>query len=157
LGINFRVATIRDAEIIGSLVIDLTTEICKLTNEKHFDIDLNGTIKRCKKLIKDGHYSVIIGVNDNQPIAVATMTETYSLYAGGKIGVIHEFYVCPEFRSFGVGSMLIENVKSYGAKHDWSCIELCTPPLPKFDRTLRFYEKNGLTPVGGRKMRQALM
>ncbi len=154
--VNFRVATIKDSEIIGSLVVELTTEICELTKAQHFDIDLNGTIQRCRELIRDGHYSAIIGVYENNPVAVVTMTETYALYAGGKIGVIQEFYVSPEFRDSGVGSMLIEQVQDYANKHQWSCIELCTPPLPEFERTLNFYQKNGLIPVGGRKMRQAL-
>jgi GNAT superfamily N-acetyltransferase len=154
--INFRVATIKDSEIIGSLVVDLTAEICELTKAQHFEIDLSGTIQRCSELINDGHYSAIIGVYDNSPIAVVTMTETYALYAGGKIGVIQEFYVSPDFRSSGVGSMLIEQVQNYGCEHNWSCIELCTPPLPEFQRTLNFYQKNGLITVGGRKMRQAL-
>lgn len=52
--------------------------------------------------------------------------------------------------------MLIQQVQDYGKKHNWSCIELCTPPLPEFEQTLNFYQKNGLTPVGGRKMRQTL-
>lgn len=155
--ISFREATLKDSEVIGSLVVELTTEICELTNAQHFDIDLNGTIQRCKSLISDGHYLAIIGVYENNPIAVVTMTETYALYAGGKIGVIQEFYVSPEFRASGVGSMLIEQVQDYGKKHNWSCIELCTPPLPEFKRALNFYQKNGLSPVGGRKMRQALV
>ena len=155
--INFREATLIDSELIGSLVVELTTEICALTKSQHFDIDLNGTIQRCHELIRDGHYSAIIGMYENKPIAVVTMTETYALYAGGKIGVIQEFYVSPEFRASGVGSMLIEQVQDYGKKHDWSCIELCTPPLPEFERTLNFYKKSGLIPVGGRKMRQTLV
>lgn len=156
MNLKFREATPKDSELIGSLVVKLTTEICELTKSQHFDIDLNGTIQRCHELIRDGHYSAIIGDYENKPISVVTMTETYALYAGGKIGVIQEFYVSPEFRASGVGSMLIEQVQDYGKKHNWSCIELCTPPLPEFERTLNFYQKNGLIPVGGRKMRQAL-
>lgn len=97
--VNFRVATIKDSKTIGSLVVELTTEICELTKAPHFNIDLNGTIQRCSELIADGHYSAIIGVYENNPIAVVTMIETYALYAGGKIGVIQEFYVSPEFRA----------------------------------------------------------
>ncbi|KGJ88000.1 GNAT family N-acetyltransferase [Thalassotalea sp. ND16A] len=138
-------------------MVELTTEICELTKAQHFDIDLNGTIQRCHELIRNGHYSAIIGVCDNNPIAVVTLTETYALYAGGKIGVIQEFYVSPDLRASGVGSMLIEQVQGYGKKQNWSCIELCTPPLPEFERTLKFYQKNGLIPVGGRKMRQSLV
>ncbi|XPF94681.1 GNAT family N-acetyltransferase [Colwellia sp. RE-S-Sl-9] len=154
--INFSVATTKDSEIIGSLVVALTTEICELTKAQHFDINLNGTIERCRELIRDGHYAAIIGEYKNKTIAVVTFTETYALYAGGKIGVIQEFYVLPEYRSSGVGSMLIEQAQNYGKQHEWSCIELCTPPLPEFERTLNFYQQNGLLPVGGRKMRQAL-
>ncbi len=154
--INFRRATAKDSEIIGNLVVALTNEISSLTNAKHFDNDLNETIQRCNELIQDGHYCAIIGEYENNPIAVVTMTETYALYVSGKIGVVQEFYVAPQFRASGVGSMLIEQVKGYGKRCNWSCIELCTPPLPEFERTLNFYQQNGLNPVGGRKMRQML-
>ena len=149
-------ATPDKAEIIGSLVVQLTQEICERTNAQHFDIDLEGTIQRCEELLTAGHYAAIIGWSENVPIAVSTITETYALYAGGKIGVIQEFYVIPEFRSSGVGAMLIEQVKNYGNKYGWLCIELCIPPLLEFERALSFYQNNGLVPVGGRKMRQHL-
>jgi GNAT superfamily N-acetyltransferase len=154
--LEFILATPNNAEIIGSLVVKLTQEICERTHAQHFKIDLAGTVQRCEALLSAGHYAAIIGWSDNIPVAVSTITETYALYAGGKIGVIQEFYVIPEFRSSGVGAMLIEQVRHYGQKHDWSCIELCTPPLPEFERTISFYQHNGLIPVGGRKMRQHL-
>ena len=157
MNINFRKGTPQDSEIVGALVVELTNEISKLTNAQHFDIDLNSTIKRCSALIRDGHYAVIIAEYQNNPIAMVTMTETYALYVGGKIGVIQEFYVSPKYRDFGVGSMMIEEVQRYGRQQNWSCIELCTPPLPVFENTVRFYQKNGLIPVGGRKMRQTLV
>ncbi|VVC82426.1 GNAT family N-acetyltransferase [Sideroxydans sp. CL21] len=154
--LEFTQATPDKAKIIGSMVVQLTQEICERTNAKHFDIDLESTVQRCEELLSAGHYAAIIGWADNIPVAVSTIAETYALYAGGKIGVIQEFYVIPEFRSSGVGAVLIEQVRSYGQKRAWSCIELCTPPLPEFDRTISFYQNNGLVPVGGRKMRQNL-
>lgn len=156
MNIHFKEATLNDCEIIADFVIELTDEICQLTNAKHFNIDLNSTITQCHTLMSNGHYAAIIALCDNTPIGVVTLTETYALYAAGKIGVIQEFYVSPKFRDSGVGSMLIEQVKKYGKQQSWSCLELCTPPLPEFDRTLMFYQKNGLSPVGGRKMRQSL-
>lgn len=156
MNINFRKGTCEDAEIVGAFVVELTSEISILTNTQHFDIDLNSTIERCSELIRDGHYCVIIAEHQNKPIAVVTMTETYALYVAGKIGVIQEFYVSPKYRSSGVGSMIIEEVQDYAKQQNWSCIELCTPPLPEFENTVRFYQKNGLTPVGGRKMRKTL-
>ena len=112
--LEFSQATPGEAEIIGSLVVQLTQEICERTNVQHFDIDLEGTVRRCEELLSAGHYAAIIGWSDNIPVAVSTITETYALYAGGKIGIIQEFYVIPELRSSGVGAMLIEQVKNHG-------------------------------------------
>ena len=154
--LEFIQASPDEAEIIGSLVVQLTQEICERTNAHHFNIDLAGTVQRCKELLSAGHYAAIIACSGNIPVAVSTITETYALYAGGKIGLIQEFYVVPEFRSSGIGAKLIEQVRNYGQNRGWSCLELCTPPLPEFERTLSFYQDNGLVPVGGRKMRQQL-
>ena len=156
MSIVFNIAVVEDSEIIGSLVTKLTDEICARTNSNPFDIDINGTIARCAGLMRQGHYGAVIGFSEGTPIAVSTFTESYALYAGGKVGIIPEFYVDPSYRSVGVGAQLISEVKRYGKSRGWSCIELCTPPLPEFDRTLAFYKENGLEPVGGRKMREYL-
>lgn len=154
MSIQFAIATDSDAEVIARFVIKLTEEICLKTNAKFFSINLAETIERCRKLISDKNYGAIIGCMADQPIAMSTFTESYALYAGGKIGIIPEFYVEPIHRSSGVGAKLISSVKDYGRHQGWSCIELCTPPLPEFERTLTFYQNNGLMAVGGRKMRE---
>lgn len=154
--LKFIQATPDHAEIIGSLVVQLTQEICERTHAQHFDIDLADTIEHCAELLSAGHYAAIVGWSENIPVAVATIAETYALYAGGKIGVVQEFCVIPKFRCSGVGALLIEQLRTYGQQRGWSCMELCTPPLPEFERTLSFYENNGLAAVGGRKMRQNL-
>lgn len=154
MNINFKNATIEDAKIIGELIIELTKEISQITNSTLFVINVDSTIKTCAELLKNGNYGAIICSNNERPIAVSTFTESYALYAGGKIGIIPEFYVIPECRSCGVGEELISKVRALGIKKGWSCIELCTPPLPEFERTIKFYQKTGMNPVGGRKMRQ---
>lgn len=154
--VHFNYATPSDAIVVARLVEALTTEICNRTNSQHFDIDLEGTTRRCKDFLENGYYSAILGFYADQPVALATLAETYALYAGGKIGVIQEFYVTPVFRSRGVGEALIAQVRAHGERKAWACMELCTPPLPAFERTLAFYQSNGLMPVGGRKMRQSL-
>lgn len=156
MSIQFTLATESDAEVIAKFVIKLTEEICLKTNAKFFSINLDETVERCRELIRDKNYGAIIGCIADQPIAMSTFTESYALYAGGKIGIIPEFYVKPAQRSSGVGAKLLSALKEHGRHHGWSCIELCTPPLPVFERTLAFYESNGLMPVGGRKMRQYL-
>lgn len=142
-----------DATIVGNMVIQLTEEISESTNTQTFDIDENSTIARCRIFIENSFYKVFIVFNDDAVIAMATISETYALYAGGKMGIIQEFYVLPEFRSFGVGAELFKHIKSHGLKREWSCLELCTPPLPEFERSVLFYQQNGFSAVGGRKMR----
>lgn len=156
MSLTFRQATPADAELVCTLVMQLTAEICQVTKAQHFDINPNDTAELCHTLLSDGVYTAIIAFDGDQPVALATMAETYALYAGGKLGVVQEFYVTPEQRSSGVGAKLIERVRFYALDQGWHCIELCTPPLPEFERTVSFYQRNGLQPVGGRKMRQSL-
>lgn len=153
---TFVVATENHAKVIATFVISLTEEICLKTNAQFFSIDLEETVDRCRKLIRDKNYGAIIGYTEDQPVAMSTFTESYALYAGGKIGIIPEFYVDPAYRSSGIGAKLMSAVKDYGRDRGWACIELCTPPLPEFERTLGFYQNNGLMAVGGRKMREYL-
>ena len=152
----FRLATEKDASVIAEMVVALTEEICARTDVSHFDLDVNKTQRHCEQFLKEGHYSAVLGFEADTPVAVATFTETYALYAEGKMGVIQEFYVKPERRSDGLGNLLIDRVKDHGRQCGWACLELCTPPLPQFERTLSFYQQNGMIPVGGRKMRETL-
>ncbi|MCJ8311909.1 MAG: GNAT family N-acetyltransferase [Saccharospirillaceae bacterium] len=156
MNVIFRQATSEDALIIAQMVLKLTDEICEITKIQHFNIDLNETKQQCETLLSRGFYSAILGFEGNTAICVVTLAQTHALYAGGKVGLIQEFYVSPEHRSTGVGSKLVEQVRKHGLQQNWACIELCTPPLPEFKRALEFYQKNGLKPVGGRKMRQSL-
>jgi len=152
--VEFKKATALDAEIIGLMVVDLTKEISSKTHTKTFNIDEKDTIATCRELLTEGHYSAIIALCNTVPVAISTFTESYALYAGGKIGVVQEFFVNPVYRSTGIGSQLIDKIREYGINNNWKAIELTTPPLPEFERTLKFYQNNGLIPVGGRKMRE---
>lgn len=49
--LEFIQATPDKAEIIGSLVVQLTQEICERTDAHHFNIDLAGTVQRCEELL----------------------------------------------------------------------------------------------------------
>lgn len=152
----FREAEPKDAEAIATMINLLTEEISGHSNSRYFRINIEGSIRLCRDLLTEGHCAAILAYSGERPIAVATIVETYALYAGGKVGVVQELYVDAGFRSRGVGAQLLKQVQEYGLRRDWCCLELTTPPLPEFARTLGFYEQNGLSAVGGRKMRQYL-
>lgn len=153
MAVQFAIATAADAEVIAQLVLELTEEICLRAKVPSFELDVAGTVARTRAFLLQGVYTVILGWDGGQAVAVACMAESYALYAGGKIGIVQEFYVQPAHRSGGVGASLIAEVYALGKQRAWACVELCTPPLPEFSATIAFYQRHGLQPVGGRKMR----
>jgi len=80
------------------------------------------------------------------------MYESHALYAGGSYGTIPELYVRPDARSKGIGRMLVDRAKNHAREKGWQRLEATTPPLPEFQRALQFYEKQGFSIQGGRKM-----
>jgi GNAT superfamily N-acetyltransferase len=47
----------------------------------------------------------------------------------------------------------LEKAVEFADKRDWKRIEVTTPPLPEFERTLNFYQKNGFEISGGKKLK----
>lgn len=81
------------------------------------------------------------------------MYESYALYAEGAYGTIPELYIRPEYRSLNIGKYLLEKTKKFATSKNWKRLEVTTPPLPQFDRTLSFYENNSFEIAGGRKLK----
>ncbi len=48
---------------------------------------------------------------------------------------------------------LLAKAKRIARSKGWTRLEVTTPPLPQFDRTLAFYERQGFSISGGRKMK----
>lgn len=92
---------------------------------------------------------------DTAIIGVLTLMESFAIYAGGFYGVIDEMYIAPDFRSQGIGELMLEAVKEFGRQKGWARIDVTAPPEKKWARTVRFYEKNGFE-FTGPKLRLAL-
>jgi hypothetical protein len=52
--------------------------------------------------------------------------------------------------------MLAQTVKDFGNDRGWKRLEVTTPPLPQFDATLAFYEREGFEISGGRKLKAVI-
>ena len=99
----------------------------------------------------------MIGAFDEERIVgFGALCESHSLYAEGSFGIIQEFYVMPEYRSKGVGRTLINEIVEFSKGKGWKRLELCTPPIPEFNRTVDFYKSNGFEITGGYKMKRPL-
>lgn len=141
---------------VAAMVGKLLTEIMDTVGARVFSFDLEQTTNRLKIAIEDDRYVVFVARTGGMPVGFVALCESFALYAGGVFGTIPEFYVRPEFRSEGVGQRLMSRAKSYGKACGWTRLEVTTPPLPAFDKSLAFYEREGFEIVGGRKLKIVL-
>lgn len=151
-----RLATHKDAALIAPLVCQLTEEISVRAGVQHFDHDIAATQRCCEDLLSQGQLEILLALDGDTAVAMASFATTYALYVRGALGVIQELYVKPENRNQQLGQGLLAELERIAKARGWRAIELCTPPLPAFENTLSFYQRHQYQAVGGRKMRKML-
>lgn len=155
--ITIQRATVKDTYVLGMLVGELLNEIMNATGTNAFNFNLDETMARLNDFIEHGKYCVFIAHNEQSgPVGFISLFEGHALYAEGSFGVIPELFVRPAFRSQNVGLRLVEEAKVFGRLRGWKRLEVTTPPLPQFDKTLAFYQREAFTITGGRKLKVML-
>ncbi len=146
-----------DAQDVAVMVGGLLTEIMNAIDVQVFNFNLDETTLRLKDFIDREKYFVFFARSrSGSPAGFIALYESYALYAEGAFGTIPELYVRPEYRAQRLGLRLVSQAKSFGASRGWKRLEVTTPPLPQFDRTLAFYEREGFAISGGRKLKVSL-
>lgn len=147
--------TNNDYQDLALMVGELLSEIMQSIKQPVFKYNALETEKRAKELVESGKYWVFMArvAEGASNMGFVSMYESYALYSEGAYGTIPELYVRPAFRCSKVGKALLQAVVDFGRNRGWKRLEVTTPPLPNFDRTLTFYEKNGFTITGGRKLK----
>ena len=145
-----------DADSVATLVGELLHEIMAAVKDKVFDFHHDSTVVRARSWMKDGLYTVFLAREGGEPLGFLALYESYALYTEGAYGTIPEFYVRPAHRSKGLGTALLEQARQLGQSRGWRRLEATTPPLPQFDRTLAFYQREGFSISGGRKLKLEL-
>ncbi|MDR1994249.1 N-acetyltransferase [Azonexus sp.] len=156
---NFAIqrATANDAQEIAIMVGELLAEIMNAIGVQAFNFDLAETASRLEDFLNREKYFVFVARGESgNPAGFIALYESYALYAEGAFGTIPELYVRPEYRTNGLGRRLVSQAKSFGTPRGWTRLEVTTPPLPQFDRTLAFYEREGFAISGGRKVKVSL-
>jgi GNAT superfamily N-acetyltransferase len=153
--VQTRQAQLSDAPLIAGLVGELLHEIMTVIGSRVFTFDPAATETRVRVWLADQKYSVFLACPDRSDEAVGLLAlyESYALYAEGAFGTIPELYVRPAYRSRGIGAALLAAARQFARSRQWTRLEVTTPPLPQFERTLAFYERQGFTVSGGRKMK----
>ena len=155
--ITIQRTTVEDSHEIAVMVGELLAEITHAIGVQSFNFDLDETTARLKDFLNQEKYFVFVARDAIENlVGFASLYESHALYAGGSFGTIPELYVRPEYRSKNVGLSLLSHAKSFGASRGWKRLEVTTPPLPQFDKTLAFYEREGFAITGGRKLKVTL-
>jgi GNAT superfamily N-acetyltransferase len=153
MSIEIKRATPEQSPEIAEMVGQLLEEIMNSIGVKAFNFDWNQTRDRLGQFLLDQKYFVFVAEDAGEPVGFIALYEGYALYAEGAFGTIPELYVRPEYRSKGVGKKLTDKAKEFAATKGWTRLEVTTPPLPQFEKTLEFYEKEGFSITGGRKLK----
>jgi len=151
---EIKLATSQDCHELSIMTGELLQEIMDRINIKVFKFNKDETEQRARDLISANKYFVFVALRDNEYVGFVSIYESYALYAEGAYGTIPELYVRATHRSLRTGEMLLKAVKEFANTKGWERLEVTTPPLPEFDRTLSFYEKNGFEISGGRKLKK---
>ena len=155
--ITIQKASPSDAHEVAMMVGELLNEIMNTIGVQAFEFNLEETSARLWDFIEHEKYVVFVAQSTHTgPIGFVALAESHALYAGGTFGTIPEFFVRPGFRSQNVGMRLMEQAVSFGKARGWTRLEVTTPPLPQFEKTLAFYEREGFAITGGRKLKRAL-
>lgn len=157
MSLNIQIAPIQETEyqILSVLVGELLNEIMEKIGIDVFNYNREETEVRARSLISEGKYWVFVAreATTKDVIGFVSLYESYALYSEGAYGTMPELYVTKTWRSKCVGQMLLNEVMKFAKEKGWHRIEVTTPPLPAFDRTLAFYQSNGFEITGGRKLK----
>jgi GNAT superfamily N-acetyltransferase len=152
--INIQPAGADESNEIAPLVGALLGEIMAAIGEPAFVFSLDEATLLLRDLLGQGRYFVLVARTESGDIAgFVSMYESFALYAQGAFGTIAEFFVRPEFRSKGVGRRLSDRAKAFGRTRGWRRLEVTTPPLAHFGRTVEFYLREEFEVTGGRKLK----
>jgi len=157
MGRQIEIVPVQQADYhdLSMMVGELLDEIMNRINARIFQRNQEDMEATLKDLISGNRYWTFVARDSSScaNIGFVSIYEGYALYTQGAFGVIPEFYVRPDWRSSKVGRRLLGHVCRFARDKGWRRIEVTTPPLPEFDRTLSFYRNNGFEITGGRKLK----
>jgi GNAT superfamily N-acetyltransferase len=144
--IKIEKAGIEQAPIVFDLVDRLLKEL-REEGEEFSGVNRDRILKDWQN--DPDRFAAFISRDDhNKPVGVITLVCCFALYAEGEFGIINELYVIPEFRSQKVGSRLLDAAKTYAREKGWKRIDVTAPSGKKWERTVKFYEREGFKFTG---------
>lgn len=143
---NIKRARAADANVVAGLVFELLSEFSGNEPSGYSVAELTGV---ANSLLNSKDIAAVLAEHNGEPVGVLVLNGCASLYAG-RFGEITEMYVKPGFRSSRVGEALVEEAVQMARERSWSRLEVGAPEQPTWNRSLRFYKRNGFTETGVR-------
>jgi GNAT superfamily N-acetyltransferase len=145
---RIRRASVNDSEVVATLVFELIQE---LSAPKPASVTKAAVLGTTLELLSGSLVSAFLAESDDRdPAGVLTLNACAAIYAGGRFGEITELYVRPAFRSQKIGTQLIQAAIEFGKAQGWTRLEVCAPPVPPWERSVSFYQRNGFLLLGPR-------
>jgi len=147
VAISIRQAQTSDVDVVAELVHALLSELTPPEAEPPKVENVCASTMRL--LNKDrGVWAFLAEDERGDALGVLTLHECAAIYAGGRFGEISELFVSPLARSEGVGPELLKEAIRFGQAREWRRLEVGAPDVPRWNRTVSFYLRNGFEEVG---------
>ena len=136
-----------------ALFIDMATEFYASEVVSH-KIPIEHMRRAFQEVVSDNPFvDALFICHEKQEVGYALLGYTYSMEAGGKIAILDEFFILPDFRRLRLGSQVLETL-SKNREADVVAIRL--EIVTGNEGLQKFYEKNGYQMMGYSAMIKAL-
>ncbi len=144
-GVEIRAATAADGDTVCRLAFSLLCEV----EPGEYTLDmLRPATEQVLRQADD--VFPFLALREGRPVGLIVLNRCTAIFALGEFGEITELYVEPVHRSADVGAALIEKAVAFGKSKRWTVLEVSAPELPKWQRSVDFYHRNGFKVSGPR-------
>lgn len=145
---TIRWATADDAPDVAALISRLLVEL-------YPDLEATYRIERLEPVAREllrsrNVFGLVAESPTGEIVGVMMLNQCEAIYALGRFGEISELYVDDDHRSCGVGAALIRAGIELARARGWSMLEVGAPDVPRWQKTVDFYMRNGFLTVGPR-------
>ncbi len=144
-GVEIRAATAADSDAVCRLAFSLFEAV----EPGEYTLDM--LRPATEQVLRDSaDVFPFLALREGRPVGLIVLGRCTAIFALGDFGEITELYVELAHRSAGVGAALIEKAVAFGQSKGWTLIEVSAPDVPKWQRTVEFYLRNGFRESGPR-------